>query len=84
MNNLFVPRCRRMFPPCDILLLTVSRAQLVCSRGDIHFSPETNLRFADDSTSSTGSKVSKTLDLGPWEQEFRPVNENVRNNMYFL
>ena len=71
-----------VIPTCRVLL--ADHAQLVCSRGDIHFDPETNLRFADDSTSSTGSRVSKSLNLELWEREFRPVNEIVSKSMYFL
>ncbi|KAF5387039.1 hypothetical protein D9615_001654 [Tricholomella constricta] len=56
-------------------------ADLVCSRGDIHFDPDSNLRFADDVTTSSDSS---TFNMARWEKGFLPINEKFDKTMYFL
>ncbi|KAF9463147.1 Piwi domain-containing protein [Collybia nuda] len=56
-------------------------ADLVCSRGDFHFGPDSNLTFTDNATSTSDSK---DFDLERWVNGWLPANKNSNKTMYFL
>lgn len=57
-------------------------ADLVCSRGAFHMSPEAHgLQFDDSASSASGGS---SFDLNPWRSAFTNVNRILGNSMYFL
>ncbi|KAJ7261353.1 Piwi domain-containing protein [Mycena haematopus] len=55
-------------------------ADLACARGKFHFDPSSDMDI-EGSTTSGGNGV---FHLDPWQQAFRPINDNVKGAMYFL
>jgi len=57
-------------------------ADLVCSRGAFHMSPDAHgLQFDDSASSASGGS---TFDLNNWRSAFRGINKSLGNRMYFL
>jgi len=57
-------------------------ADLVCSRGVFHMSPEAyNLQFDDSASSASGGS---SFDLNMWRSAFKDVNRFLGSKMYFL
>jgi len=57
-------------------------ADLVCSRGVFHMSPEAHgLQFDDSASSVSGGS---SFDLNTWHSAFKNINKFLGNRMYFL
>jgi len=57
-------------------------ADLVCSRGVFHMSPEAhNLQFDDSASSASGGS---SFDLNMWRSAFKGINKYMGKKMYFL
>jgi len=57
-------------------------ADLVCSRGVFHMSPEAhNLQFDDSASSASGGS---SFDLNMWRSAFKGINKFMGKKMYFL
>ncbi|KAF9072924.1 Piwi domain-containing protein [Rhodocollybia butyracea] len=57
-------------------------ADLVCARGAIHFSDDSELKLASETASNSSGP--QTFDLDIWQGAFKPTNNRAAREMYFL
>ncbi|KAJ4488451.1 Piwi domain-containing protein [Lentinula aciculospora] len=58
-------------------------ADLVCARGPIHFSDESELRLGESDMASNVSGQ-QVFDLALWQKSFKQTNQHAAREMYFL